>query len=55
MALIETEALRHSYRDGDALVWAVDGIGGISGVLTLSGVKQTWATAGVRYRGRYWG
>jgi ABC-type glutathione transport system ATPase component len=25
-ALIETEALRHSYRDGDALVWAVDGI-----------------------------
>jgi putative ABC transport system ATP-binding protein len=26
MALIETEALRHSYRDGDALVWAVDGI-----------------------------
>ena len=26
MALIETEALRHSYRVGDALVWAVDGI-----------------------------
>jgi putative ABC transport system ATP-binding protein len=26
MALIETEALRHSYRDGDAIVWAVDGI-----------------------------
>jgi len=26
MALIETEALRHSYRDGAALVWAVDGI-----------------------------
>jgi hypothetical protein len=36
MALIETEALRHSYRDGDALVWAVDGIGGISGVLQRS-------------------
>jgi putative ABC transport system ATP-binding protein len=26
MALIETEGLRHSYRDGNALVWAVDGI-----------------------------
>jgi putative ABC transport system ATP-binding protein len=26
MALIEAEALRHSYRDGAALVWAVDGI-----------------------------
>jgi putative ABC transport system ATP-binding protein len=26
MALIETEALRHSYRDGAALVWAVDGV-----------------------------
>jgi putative ABC transport system ATP-binding protein len=26
MALIETEALRHSYRDGAALVWAVNGI-----------------------------
>jgi putative ABC transport system ATP-binding protein len=26
MALIETEALCHSYRDGAALVWAVDGI-----------------------------
>ena len=26
MALIETEALRHSYRDGATLVWAVDGV-----------------------------
>jgi ABC-type lipoprotein export system ATPase subunit len=26
MALIETEALRHSYHDGAALVWAVDGV-----------------------------
>ena len=26
MALIETQALRHSYRVGDTFVWAVDGI-----------------------------
>jgi ABC-type glutathione transport system ATPase component len=26
MALIETEALRHSYRSGGGLVWALDGI-----------------------------
>ena len=26
MSLIETKGLRHSYHDGDALVWAVDGI-----------------------------
>lgn len=26
MALIETKALRHSYRDGAAFVWAVDGV-----------------------------